>query len=68
MNRTQGGDTIALSAFMLSALPAGQARKALVKEMWESGAGVMVSLFYLFFPCFISSLFALVDMKAKWNY
>lgn len=42
MNRKKGGDTIALSAFMLSALHDGQARKALVKEMWESGAGVMV--------------------------
>jgi hypothetical protein len=44
MNRTKGGDTIALSAFMLSALPTAQARKTLVKEMWESGAGVMVSV------------------------
>jgi hypothetical protein len=29
---------------MLSALPNGQTRKALVKEMWESGAEVMVSV------------------------
>lgn len=42
MNRTQGSDTLALSAFMLSALPTAQARKILVKEMWESGAEVMV--------------------------
>jgi hypothetical protein len=43
MNRTQGGDALALSAFMLSALPTAQARKVLVKEMWESGAEVMVN-------------------------
>lgn len=42
MNRTQGKDTIALSAFMLSALPTDQARKVLVKEMWESGAEMIV--------------------------
>jgi len=29
---------------MLSALPTGQARKVLVKQMWESGAEVMVSI------------------------
>lgn len=44
MNRSKGSDTIALSAFMLSALPTRQARKVLVKEMWESGAEVMVSI------------------------
>jgi hypothetical protein len=48
MNRSRGSDTVALSAFMLSALPNGQARRGLVKEMWESGAEVMVSTFLLF--------------------
>jgi len=31
-----------LSAFVLSSLPTPLARKQLVKEMWESGAGVMI--------------------------
>ncbi|KAG6880863.1 hypothetical protein C0992_002482, partial [Termitomyces sp. T32_za158] len=39
--QSQGRDTIALSAFMLTSLPTAQHRKALVKEMWESGAHVM---------------------------
>jgi len=43
MNRLKGKNVLALSAFMLSALPNAQARKVLVKEMWESGAEVMVS-------------------------
>ncbi|KAH9949373.1 mitochondrial small ribosomal subunit Rsm22-domain-containing protein [Amylocystis lapponica] len=42
IQRTEGGDVLALSAFMLSSLPTPLARKALVKEMWESGAGTMV--------------------------
>jgi len=42
INRTEGGDVLALSAFMLSSLPTALARKALVKEMWESGAGMIV--------------------------
>lgn len=42
MSRTQGKVTIALSAFMLSALPTDQARKVLVKEMWESGSEMIV--------------------------
>lgn len=42
--RSDGQDTIALSAFMLTSLPTPLARKALVKEMWESGAHVMVRL------------------------
>jgi len=41
--QNSGSDTLALSAFMLSALPTAQARKVLVKEMWESGAEIMVS-------------------------
>ncbi|KAG6874415.1 hypothetical protein C0995_015151 [Termitomyces sp. Mi166 len=40
--RSQGYDTIALSAFMLTSLPTAQHRKSLVKEMWESGAHLMV--------------------------
>ena len=42
MNHTQGKTTIALSAFMLSALPTDHARKVLVKEMWESGSEMIV--------------------------
>ena len=42
MSRIQGKVTIALSAFMLSALPTDQARKVLVKEMWESGSEMIV--------------------------
>lgn len=41
--RTEGGDTLALSAFALSSLPNPLARKHLIKEMWESGADVIVS-------------------------
>ncbi|KAF7436331.1 37S ribosomal protein S22 [Pleurotus ostreatus] len=37
-----GHNTLALSAFTLSSLPTPIARKALVKEMWESGADVIV--------------------------
>ncbi|KAK7007022.1 3-methyl-2-oxobutanoate hydroxymethyltransferase [Favolaschia claudopus] len=40
--RSQGHNTIALSAFMLSSLSTDIARKALIKEMWSSGAHVMV--------------------------
>ncbi|KAJ7150294.1 Rsm22-domain-containing protein [Mycena filopes] len=40
--RPEGHHTVALSAFMLSSLPTNIARKALVKEMWSSGAHVMV--------------------------
>ena len=39
-----GGNTLALSAFLLSSLPTALARKTLVKEMWESGADVIVRL------------------------
>lgn len=40
----QKANTIALSAFTLSALPTAQARKVMVREMWESGAEVIVSV------------------------
>lgn len=42
IRRSEGHDMLAMSAFMLTSLPGGLARKALVKEMWESGAHVMV--------------------------
>ncbi|KAG6911344.1 hypothetical protein DXG01_001015 [Tephrocybe rancida] len=42
MHRSVGHDTIAMSAFMLTSLPTSQHRKSLVKEMWDSGAHVMV--------------------------
>jgi ribosomal protein RSM22 (predicted rRNA methylase) len=38
----QKGETLALSAFALSGLQSPLARKQLVKEMWESGADVIV--------------------------
>ena len=44
LSGSQRARTIALSAFTLSALPSPQARKVMVREMWESGAEVMVSL------------------------
>lgn len=40
--RSQSNDVLALSAFYLSSLPNGIARKELVKEMWESGAKTLV--------------------------
>lgn len=40
--RTEGKDVVALSAFMLSSLPNAQLRKQQVKQMWESGADVIV--------------------------
>lgn len=40
---SQGGATLALSAFMLSSLSHDHARKNLLREIWESGAGVIVS-------------------------
>jgi len=42
VKRTEGHSTLAMSAFMLSSLATPIARKALVKEMWESGAHVIV--------------------------
>jgi hypothetical protein len=42
IKRTEGADVLALSAFGLSGLPTPLARKQLVKEMWESGADVIV--------------------------
>ena len=38
-----GSNVVALSAFLLSSLPTHVDRKVLVKEMWESGAEVIVS-------------------------
>ncbi|KAF7307293.1 3-methyl-2-oxobutanoate hydroxymethyltransferase [Mycena indigotica] len=40
--RSEGHYTVALSAFMLTSLPTNVARKALIKEMWSSGAHVLV--------------------------
>ena len=42
IRRSDGQDAVALSAFMLTTLTTARARKALVKEMWESGAHIMV--------------------------
>lgn len=41
-DRARGSDAMALSAFLLSSLPTHVDRKLLVKEMWDSGAEVMV--------------------------
>jgi basic membrane lipoprotein Med (substrate-binding protein (PBP1-ABC) superfamily) len=43
IKRTQGGDVLALSAFGISTLSNPVARKQLVKDMWDSGADVIVS-------------------------
>jgi hypothetical protein len=43
VSRTEGSGTIALSAFSLSAMKTPLERKQLVKEMWESGADIIVS-------------------------
>ncbi|KAJ7508658.1 Rsm22-domain-containing protein [Mycena galericulata] len=40
--RSEGHYTVALSAFMLTSLPTYVARKALIKEMWSSGAHVLI--------------------------
>ncbi|KAJ7103114.1 mitochondrial small ribosomal subunit Rsm22-domain-containing protein [Mycena belliarum] len=40
--RSEGHHTVALSAFMLTSLATYVARKALVKEMWSSGAHVLI--------------------------
>ena len=42
LDRENGAGAIALSAFMLSSLPNTVERKLLVKEMWNSGAEVIV--------------------------
>lgn len=42
MRRENGSSVMALSAFLLSSLPTHVDRKMLVKEMWDSGAEVMV--------------------------
>ncbi|KAG5645336.1 hypothetical protein DXG03_006398 [Asterophora parasitica] len=42
IRRSEGHDAVALSAFMLTSLQTPQMRKAMVKEMWESGAHLLV--------------------------
>lgn len=42
MPYVEGNGVMALSAFMLSSLPTPLARKALVTEMWDSGADTIV--------------------------
>lgn len=41
--RSENGEILALSAFLLSTLPSPVARKTLLKEIWESGADIIVS-------------------------
>lgn len=43
-SREEGRGVLALSAFVLSSLPTPAARKQMVKQMWESGAEMMVIL------------------------
>lgn len=38
----EGSSVVALSAFLLSSLPTPVDRKILIKEMWESGAEIIV--------------------------
>lgn len=45
VHRSEGGNVLALSAFYLSTLASPLDRKAAVKEMWQSGANVLVSAF-----------------------
>lgn len=40
--RSEGGDVLALSAFVLSTLSTSWERRDVLKEMWQSGADVMV--------------------------
>jgi len=42
ISRSQAQDVLALSAFSLSSIPTPSSRRALVKEMWESGAHTIV--------------------------
>jgi len=42
VSRSQAQDVMALSAFSLSSIPTPSSRRALVKEMWESGAHTIV--------------------------
>lgn len=42
LSRGEGRNVLALSAFMLSSLPTPAARKQMVKQIWESGAEMMV--------------------------
>ncbi|KAJ3558994.1 hypothetical protein NM688_g608 [Phlebia brevispora] len=58
VDRLQGTSTTALSAFMLSSLSSPLARKKLVKEMWESGAEVLVLIDHntkLGFECIVEA-------------
>ena len=43
VSRSENGELLALSAFHLSSLPNPIARKGLIKQMWSSGADVIVS-------------------------
>jgi hypothetical protein len=48
IKRSNGQNALAISAFLLSSLPTPQTKKALVKEMWESGAHVIVRFSVVF--------------------
>lgn len=53
--RSVGSDVLALSAFHLSSLPTPLARKDLIKQIWSSGANVIVSQTILL-SCFVNYL------------
>lgn len=63
--RSEGQKTLALSAFMLTSQPTPLARKAMVMEMWESGAHTIVCscliLTAFFFICFFFPSQVLID-------
>ncbi|KIO06885.1 hypothetical protein M404DRAFT_137276 [Pisolithus tinctorius Marx 270] len=42
VDRADGQNTVALSAFMLSSLPSQLSKKQMVKDMWESGAHTII--------------------------
>ncbi|KAI0652334.1 mitochondrial small ribosomal subunit Rsm22-domain-containing protein [Trametes meyenii] len=42
VDRTSGSRVLAMSAFLMSSLPTPVERKTLVREMWDSGAEVMI--------------------------
>ncbi|KAI6136262.1 mitochondrial small ribosomal subunit Rsm22-domain-containing protein [Pisolithus sp. B1] len=42
IDRADGQNTVALSAFMLSSLPSQLSKKRMVKDMWESGAHTII--------------------------
>ncbi|KAF9654157.1 Rsm22-domain-containing protein [Thelephora ganbajun] len=66
--RSQARDVLALSAFSLSSIPTPSSRRALVKQMWESGAHTIVIIDHktpVGFECVAQARQFLLDMGAK---